>query len=133
MVEFHGLLSTLSKIHHMARETGKFHQNVEKYAPETLDEIGALAADQLRAAGWSIPASESQPEADLFRRGQCILLSTLDIELIQKGVDKFTVRYCKQVKDGLTYGEAASELGAAIMHALACDGRLDNRVKGERE
>lgn len=54
------------------------------------------------------------------------------IRLEQTGVDRFTVTYGKQVKRGLTYNDAALEYGAAIMHALACDGKLDNRERGER-
>lgn len=38
----------------------------------------------------------------------------------------FRVTYGKQVKDRLCYGDAATELGACIMHALACESRLDN-------
>jgi hypothetical protein len=53
------------------------------------------------------------------------------VTLQQRGRDSFRVVYGKQIKDGLTYAQAAGELGAAIMHALACDERLDNREKGE--
>lgn len=49
------------------------------------------------------------------------------IELHQQGRDRFSVRYGLQFKDGLSYGAAAKELGACIMHDLACDGLLDNR------
>ena len=62
----------------------------------------------------------------------CFEIPERNIALIQDGVDRFTVRYFKQVKNGLTYNKAALELGAAIMHSLACDGLLDNREKGER-
>ena len=40
--------------------------------------------------------------------------------------DTFTVVYWKQVKTDLNYGEACAELGMAMLHALACDGKLDN-------
>ena len=56
----------------------------------------------------------------------------LPIALTQQGIDRFTVTYWKQIKAGLTYGQAATELGACIMHAVACGGKLDNREKGER-
>lgn len=56
----------------------------------------------------------------------------LPISLVQTGVGRFTVTYWKQVKRQLTYGTAAAELGAAIMHATACNGELDNRERGER-
>lgn len=54
------------------------------------------------------------------------------ISLIQTGKDRFTVVYGKQTKKRLSYAQAAEEYGAAIMHALACDGKLDNREQGER-
>ncbi len=48
------------------------------------------------------------------------------IRLIQTGVDRFTVQYGQQFSDGLNYGSAAKELGESMMHALACQGHLDN-------
>ena len=57
----------------------------------------------------------------------CDYRADLDIELIQTGVDRFTVRYFKQITSGLNYGEAAMEYGYCIMHALACEGKIDNR------
>lgn len=57
---------------------------------------------------------------------------TGDVTLYQTGRDRFTVVYGKQVKKGLTYADAASELGACLMHQAACDGVLDNRERGER-
>jgi len=36
----------------------------------------------------------------------------------------FTVTYGQQVKPDLSYNSAAKELGACLMHALTCDGRL---------
>lgn len=53
------------------------------------------------------------------------------IRLEQQGVDQFTVVYGLQVKRDLSYAQAATELGECIMHALACDSRLDNREPGE--
>jgi hypothetical protein len=53
------------------------------------------------------------------------------IRLEQTGVDRFTVTYGKQIRRGLDYKRAALDLGAAIMHAAACEGKLDNREKGE--
>ena len=54
------------------------------------------------------------------------------IRLIQNGKDNFTVSYGLQVDAGLSYASAAAKLGQALMHALACEGRLDNRMRGER-
>lgn len=46
--------------------------------------------------------------------------------LSQQGSNNFTVTYGKQARAELNYEQAALELGACIMHALACDGKLDN-------
>lgn len=54
------------------------------------------------------------------------------IKLQQRGVDRFRVTYGMQVDDNLNYARAAAKFGEAVMHALACEGRLDNREKGER-
>ena len=48
------------------------------------------------------------------------------ISLEQDGPNDFRVIYGMQVRENLSYSDAALELGAAIMHALACEGRLDN-------
>lgn len=53
------------------------------------------------------------------------------ITLSQLGKDSFEVTYGKQTKTRLNYSQAAHEYGACIMHALACEGKLDNREKGE--
>lgn len=54
------------------------------------------------------------------------------IKLEQRGKDSFRTTYGLEVSDLLDYTRAASNLGSAIMHALACEGKLDNREKGER-
>jgi hypothetical protein len=48
------------------------------------------------------------------------------IELWQTGLDEFKVVYGPQTSNGLSHEKAATELGESIMHALACDGKLDN-------
>lgn len=53
------------------------------------------------------------------------------VRLYQTGFDQFTVEYGKQVKARLNYADAASELGACLMHLCACEGHLDNRTKAE--
>jgi len=63
---------------------------------------------------------------------QCWISTSGDIALVQAGRDNFTVIYGMQIEKGLTYSEAAKRLGCAIMHAAACDGRLDNRERNER-
>lgn len=61
----------------------------------------------------------------------CFRDEKLDITLLQHGKNDFSVRYGLQLKEKLTYSEAATKLGTCIMHALACDSKLDNRVPGE--
>lgn len=45
------------------------------------------------------------------------------VELATKG-KKFRVTYGAQVKENLTYAQAAKELGECILHALACEGKI---------
>jgi hypothetical protein len=52
------------------------------------------------------------------------------VKLDQTGIDRFTVTYGLQVKKGLNYGQAATEFGECVFHALACNSRLDNREIG---
>lgn len=61
----------------------------------------------------------------------CFRAKKLDVHLIQTEFDSFTVIYGKSVKSCLSYAHAALELGSSIMHAVACDGRLDSRTKAE--
>lgn len=60
-----------------------------------------------------------------------IELAGYPIKLEQAGRDRFIVTYGLEVKKG-DYEYAAKNLGAAIMHALACESKLDNREPGER-
>ncbi len=53
------------------------------------------------------------------------------IKLIQDGFDSFTVEYGKQVDSNLAYHHAAAMLGRVLMHAAACDGRLDSDSASE--
>jgi hypothetical protein len=62
----------------------------------------------------------------------CKRFTALDVTLYQRGKDHFAIVYGKQVQDDLSYAQACMELGAALMHSLACDGRVDQRMKGER-
>lgn len=54
------------------------------------------------------------------------------VTLQQRDKDNFLVRYGMQIDDGLTYSQACDMLGQALMHQLACEGKLDNRERGER-
>jgi hypothetical protein len=48
------------------------------------------------------------------------------IEVKQSKNSRFTVIYGQQIKRGLSYEEAAKELGECIFHALACQGKLED-------
>jgi hypothetical protein len=61
---------------------------------------------------------------------KCLELPNLDITLMQHGFDRFSVTYGKQFHTDLDYGQAATELGACIMHAISVE-RLDNRTREE--
>lgn len=52
-------------------------------------------------------------------------IAGFDIVLRQDTRGSFRVDYGLQHGTFTTYDRAAHELGAAIMHALACEGRLD--------
>lgn len=69
-----------------------------------------------------------------MKKTTCFEINDLafQIKLEQTGVDSFTVTYGKHVTPKLSYGSAATELGASIMHALACEQKLDNRHAGQR-
>lgn len=49
------------------------------------------------------------------------------LRLDQQGPDDFTVTYGKETRAGLSYGEAARQLGQAILHWLSCEDVIDNR------
>ncbi len=57
-----------------------------------------------------------------------ILIRNLDIQfgvtLYQTSKNFFAVLYGKQLKEKLTYEEAATEFGLCIMHALTCEGKI---------
>lgn len=60
-------------------------------------------------------------------------IAGMPIKLTQQGINNFTVTYWKHVKSDLSYAEAIEELGSCIMHALACEGKVDNRMPGEED
>ena len=39
---------------------------------------------------------------------------------------RFSLQYGIQIEQGLTYSQAYKALGQALMHHLACEGKLDN-------
>lgn len=46
------------------------------------------------------------------------------VRLIQLGTGRFRVEYGAEVHEPLDYAEAARRIGGAVMHALACGGRI---------
>ena len=46
------------------------------------------------------------------------------IRLHQRGLNRFVVTYGLQIKEDLSYSQAALELGSCIMHQAACDDKL---------
>ena len=49
-----------------------------------------------------------------------------DIVLLQNESDNFTVQYGAEVKSNLDYYQAAKSMGFCIMHALSCDGKIND-------
>ena len=52
------------------------------------------------------------------------------IKLEQRTNCRFRLTYGVEVRDNLNYGDAADALGRSILHALSCDGKIDNRELG---
>ncbi len=55
-----------------------------------------------------------------------IKIAGYDIVLLQNEPDNFTVQYGAEVKSNLDYSQAAKSMGFCIMHALSCDGKIDD-------
>ena len=55
-----------------------------------------------------------------------IEIAGYDIVLLQNESDDFTVHYGAEVKSDLDYYQAAKSIGFCIMHALSCDGKIDD-------
>lgn len=105
-------LETLAaNLSHAARTQKPAHIGGGEFSPAECAELAAL----IRSA---IPPN---PGACYSAR-----LAGFDIVLTQQSRARFTVRYGAQTVAGLTYAKAAAELGAAIMHAAACESKLEN-------
>jgi hypothetical protein len=63
----------------------------------------------------------------------CFELPEQQIKLIQTDFDCFTVIYGKQITRNLGYVQAAHQLGCVVMHAAACDGRLDSDTREQSQ
>ncbi len=62
---------------------------------------------------WANDAVKAPAYSDASHRGECHRIEDLGVRLIQTGKDRFTVVYGKQVKQGLSYGEAAASMAPA--------------------
>lgn len=49
-----------------------------------------------------------------------------EVTLLKSGRGQYRVTYGAHIKRGLTREEAAQEFGECVMHALACNGELDD-------
>lgn len=96
-------------------------------APSDCAAIAArVERERLEATRERLEAATREALKRLEREPVCFKLGSLafPIELRREARERFAVIYGKQVREGLSYSEAARELGAAIMHALNCDGEL---------
>ena len=55
-----------------------------------------------------------------------IEIAGYDIVLLQNEPDNFTVQYGAEIESNLDYSQAAKSIGFCMMHALSCDGKLDD-------
>jgi hypothetical protein len=53
-------------------------------------------------------------------------IAGFEIAIKQIGHNQFTVTYGQQTRTGLDYYDAAREIGSCVMHALTCDGSIEN-------
>lgn len=92
-----------------------------------------MVEDEISAVLEEHSAQTAVPANVVFAWGERSALSggLPLVTMTQQGPDRFTVRYGMQVRARLDYSSACTELGAAIMHALACDSLIDNRTKAE--
>ena len=55
-----------------------------------------------------------------------IQIAGYDIVLLQNEPDNFTVHYGAEIESNLDYSQAAKSIGFCVMHALSCDGKINN-------
>ena len=55
-----------------------------------------------------------------------IQIAGYDIVLLQNEPDNFTVQYGAKIESNLDYSQAAKLIGFCVMHALSCDGKINN-------
>ena len=55
-----------------------------------------------------------------------IEIAGYDIVLQQNEPDNFTVHYGAVIESNVDYSQAAKSIGFCIMHALSCDGKIND-------
>lgn len=55
-----------------------------------------------------------------------IEIAGYDIVLLQTEPGNFTVQYGAEIESNLDYSQAAKSIGFCVMHALSCDGKINN-------
>jgi len=77
---------------------------------------------------YHLPSFKNKP---VGRLRECARYSAPDdviqIVLFQRKRDCFAVQYGMQVDDELSYEQACTKLGQALLHSLSCAGAVDNR------
>jgi hypothetical protein len=89
-----------------------------------------MTHSQENREGNDMDIQASSPAASKTPKRKPLLCFEIDISsriaLERLANKRFRVTYGKQVKSQLNYNDAAAELGLVLMHALQCEGRLDN-------
>ncbi len=86
---------------------------------------GTFDAAELKAAADVLNAHAEPLPRGVFWR---VNINGFPIELRQENTRRrlFTVAYGSDIRRGLTYSQAAANLGQCIFHALACESLIDN-------
>lgn len=116
----------------------RYRNGIHVYLDANVLDDGELTEAEIEEVASNVTASSYRCEnghtedqiVAAVHEGLCFKtkLAGFDIILYQtpRNVASFTVRYGSQFSGDLTYRDAALELGTSIMHALTCEGRLDN-------
>jgi len=138
-------METTDLITHIAKHSHRFGESVyllkvigdkEPSEDDIIEQCGidftifGLSLDATRAGSFSGPLRQHLTNIETMTTCYETKISGWPIKLEQRGENgRFRVTYGLQVKEGLRYADAAAELGACIMHALACEGKLGNEGK----
>lgn len=92
----------------------------------TFLQEAADRADCRRVLGLDTRIARIRSTLNIGRTCFKTVIAGFEIALVCFDGDCFTVGYGKQIERGLIYPAAAKALGESIMHALQCEGKLDN-------